>query len=184
LSEEDEVLTPKARMQFVRKALGLSAGMVERDVAREAWRKLRDIRPGMNIANVSEILSQAEQYFREKEEAEGGVLTPSPVVRPKVPRAGKRGPRGLPEIYPVGEEPPPPRSEPGASAGTYPQSQVNVYTAGAGGAGSSSSHGHHGFKGSSVDTMEAMLLMQQADLDARSAHRTAMLRRAAQRKHG
>jgi hypothetical protein len=32
--------------------------------------------------------------------------------------------------------------------------------------------------------MEAMLLMQQADLDARAAHRTAMLLRAAQRKLG
>jgi hypothetical protein len=53
LSEEDEVLTPKARrVQFVREALGLAPGVVEREVAREARRVLRDKRPRMNTANV------------------------------------------------------------------------------------------------------------------------------------
>lgn len=178
LSEDDGgVPTPKARVQFVREALGLQADVVDRDVAREARRMLRDVRPRMNTASISEILRQAEQHFRRKKEQEGDLLTPSPLVQRKNPRVGRRAPRGLPEVYPVGDEP-----QPSDSAATYPQSQVNVYTAG--GAGSSSSHGHQGGGGGSlVDTMEALLLMQQADLDARSAHRTALLLRAAQRKH-
>lgn len=184
-TEEDEVPTPKAGVQFVRKALGLEAGAAEREVARAARRMLREVRPEVKTDSISEILLQAEQFFREKADAEEDLLTPSPPAhhQPKASRAGRRGPRGLPKVYPVGEEPPRPHTGPGgASVARYPESQVNVYTSGAWGAGGSSNHGHQGAGGSSVDTMEAMLLMQQADQDARAAQRMALLMRAAQRK--
>jgi len=185
-TEEDEVPTPKAGVQFVRKALGLEAGAAEREVARAARRMLREVRPEVKTDSISEIPLQAEQYFREKADAEEDLLTPSPPAhhQPKASRAGRRGPRGLPKVYPVGEEPPRPHTGPVvASVATYPaESQVNVYTSGAWGAGGSRDHGHQGAGGSSVDTMEAMLLMQQADQDERAAQRMALLMRAAQRK--
>jgi len=181
----------------VRKALGLEAGAAEREVARTARRMLREVRPEVKTNSISEILLQAEPYFREKAdaEAEEDLLTPSPPAhhQPKASRAGRRGPRGLPKVYPVavGEEPPRPHTgrPVGASVATasvatytYPESQVYVYTSGAWGAGGSNNHGHQGAGGSSVDTMEVMLLMQQADQDARAAQRMALLMRAAQRK--
>jgi len=104
LSGVDEESTPRARVQFVRQALGLEAGVAEREVARVARRKLRGVRSEVDTLSVSGILLEAEQYFKELQEAEGDLLTPSPqeTLRPKAYRGRRgRGPRGLAEVYPA-----------------------------------------------------------------------------------
>lgn len=183
----DEQSTLRARVQFVRQALGLEAGVAVREVARVARRKLRGVRLEVDTLSVSGILLEAEQYFKELQEVEGDLLTPSPqeTFRPKAYRGRRgrgRGPRELAEVYPVGEEPfnPPPPPQWEHNGSTSAPSHIHVYAGMAGVGTGNTSHGQGG--SSSVDAMEAMLLMQQADLDARSAHRVALLLAAQNRK--